>query len=407
MNDFNMPKFKKNIVNDENDVPNNINVSNEKQRRPYKFDIRKILKERKVYNEYKKKSAELDEQLKVVDDLFQDSIKVFSICNEKQSSPESTKHGYIIFDHSKYNSIFKNNSDSYKSLSNSQKIFIKMSKSKNVSTANVYFKYLMEENWSPVLDDIKNVLCNWGADFDTLANKPLLKCEINNDNKIGQHNFELVMKFITHNVLKTNNGLTDNDLLKLANISVTISFDRYCRRMINVIKQLFCACIEKTLRENDEIAITSFADDLYSKYTKTQLLKMINLFLPLDNYGQTMKIIYKYITFKLLKSLLGISDDKNVFPTLNDWFVQDMVTKDYLHRKPKIILHRIIKLLDHVVVTLDLYKNEEKLECMYHFFYAVIRSAGFFEYMDLINVIDKWKMQLFKLHIDRKRLMIL
>jgi hypothetical protein len=89
--------------------------------------------------------------------------------------------------------------------------------------------------------------------------------------------------------------------------------------MINVIKQLFCACIEKTLRENDEIAITSFADDLYSKYTKTQLLKMINLFLPLDNYGQTMKIIYKYITFKLLKSLLGISDDKNVFPTLNDW----------------------------------------------------------------------------------------
>lgn len=91
--------------------------------------------------------------------------------------------------------------------------------------------------------------------------------------------------------------------------------------MINVIKQLFSVCIEKALHGKDDIAIISFSDDLYSKYTETQLLKIMNLFLPLDNYGQTMEAVYKYITFKLFRSLLGITDHKNVFPTLNDWLV--------------------------------------------------------------------------------------
>lgn len=83
------------------------------------------------------------------------------------------------------------------------------------------------------------------------------------------------------------------------------------------------------------------------------------------------------------------------------------MNKDYFDRKPKVILHRVVKLLDHVVVTLDLYKNEEKLNCMYHFLYAVIRPAGLLESMNIINIIDKWKLQLFKLHIDRKRLEML
>lgn len=155
--------------------------------------------------------------------------------------------------------------------------------------------------------------------MDTLANKPLIKCEINNYKKIGQHNFELVMKLISHNILKTNNGFTSNDLSTLANIAVTISFDYHCRRMTDVIKQLFSACIEKKLYGKDETAIVSFSNDFFSKYTEAQLLKIINLFLPLNNHGQLMKTIYKYITFKLFKSLLGVTNNDKAFPCMNDW----------------------------------------------------------------------------------------
>lgn len=148
-----MPKVKKNTVNNENIVPNDNGKSNKKHHIPYKFDIQRILKERKADNELKKKSAELDEQLKVVDDKFQNSVNELFICNEKDNLSVPPKRGYIIFDYSKYNTIFKNNSDdNYKMLSNSQKLFIKMSTNKNVYTANVYFKHLMEANWSPVFD---------------------------------------------------------------------------------------------------------------------------------------------------------------------------------------------------------------------------------------------------------------
>lgn len=82
------------------------------------------------------------------------------------------------------------------------------------------------------------------------------------------------------------------------------------------------------------------------------------------------------------------------------------MNKDYFHKKPHVILHRVINLLDHVVVTFDLYQDEEKLDCMYNFLYAVIRPSGILESMHLINIIDKWKMHLFKLHITRIKLML-
>lgn len=148
-----MPKIKKNIVNDENEVPNKRGAPMKKQFTPYKFDIQRILKERKADDELNKKSAELDEQLKVVDDLYQNSVKQLFVCDENKNSPEPPKkQGYIIFDHSKYNTTFEYNSDSFKKLSNSQKLFIKMSTNKNECTVNVYFKHLVEANWSPALD---------------------------------------------------------------------------------------------------------------------------------------------------------------------------------------------------------------------------------------------------------------
>jgi len=81
--------------------------------------------------------------------------------------------------------------------------------------------------------------------------------------------------------------------------------------MINVIKRLFSVCIETALEDNDTIII-AFAQELYSKYNKDDILNMmVDLFLPLK--GEIMKKMYTYITFKLYKLLLGNTDDTSAF----------------------------------------------------------------------------------------------
>jgi len=88
--------------------------------------------------------------------------------------------------------------------------------------------------------------------------------------------------------------------------------------MINVIKQLFSACIETALQENDDASIITFAQEMYSQYN-TRLLKMVvDLFLPLE--GSIMKKVYTYLTFKLYKSLLEKTNNINAFPTnIKEW----------------------------------------------------------------------------------------
>lgn len=167
--------------------------------------------------------------------------------------------------------------------------------------------------------DIIKVLCNWGADLNTLLHKPQLKSQINEIEKIGLHNFELVINFILQNIYQKNNKFSNSDLLTLAKFAVTISFDYYCGQMMYLLKKLFCVCIETAFPDDDIIAITEFSQKLYSQLEEDDLLKLvIDLFLPLE--GKIMKMIYSYITFRLYKSFLGKTHNINAYPCgLNDW----------------------------------------------------------------------------------------
>lgn len=110
----------------------------------YTFDMKRIIEERKADVEYFKKSAELDEKLKEVEALEEARNKI---------STDIVKHGYVIFDHTKYNLYSKNNSDFDTTLQVQQ--FLKLSIEENEIEANILFTSLMKTNWSPVL----NVCC--------------------------------------------------------------------------------------------------------------------------------------------------------------------------------------------------------------------------------------------------------
>lgn len=150
-------------------------------------------------------------------------------------------------------------------------------------------------------------------------NQPLQKCQVYGDGKIGRHNFELVLRFIWTSILRNNHGFSKDDMLKLAKFTVTLSFDYHCGQMINVIKYLFCTLIETALHENDDTDVIAFAQELFSQHEEGFILKKISdLFLPL--HGNVMKTIYTYLTYKLFKTLLGKTNNTNVFPThIKDW----------------------------------------------------------------------------------------
>lgn len=77
------------------------------------------------------------------------------------------------------------------------------------------------------------------------------------------------------------------------------------------------------------------------------------------------------------------------------------MNKTYFQSNPKKILERVIQLLEHVVVTFDLYKNEDKLSIMYDFLNSIARPNGWSQSLKLVNILDQWKLQLFRLHVDR------
>lgn len=154
--------------------------------------------------------------------------------------------------------------------------------------------------------------------MNSLTNGTLLKCQINDREKIERHSFELVMNFISYKILKNSKTFSKDELLTLALYITKISFDQHCGQMINVIKQLFSVCIETALKENDDASIITFAQEMYSQYN-TRLLKMVvDLFLPLE--GSIVKKVYTYLTFKLYKSLLERTNNINAFPTnIKEW----------------------------------------------------------------------------------------
>lgn len=83
-------------------------------------------------------------------------------------------------------------------------------------------------------------------------------------------------------------------------------------------------------------------------------------------------------------------------------FVQDLVDKNYFKKNPKKILFSVVQLLEHVVIIFNLYQEEEKLQDMYNFLYAVIKPSGLSDSMKLINIIDQWRLRLFRFYVNRQ-----
>jgi len=83
-------------------------------------------------------------------------------------------------------------------------------------------------------------------------------------------------------------------------------------------------------------------------------------------------------------------------------FVQDLVDKDFFNRRPKRILYRLIRLLEHVVIVFDLYRDEKKLSEMYDFLNIMVKPTGLSDSLKLVNILDQWRLRLFRLHVNRK-----
>lgn len=155
--------------------------------------------------------------------------------------------------------------------------------------------------------------------MDTLFEKPLLKCPMNEDKKLRLHNFEFTLNFLSLSIQKNINGFNKKDLITLAKIAYTMYYDYHCRQMASAIKSLFNTCIKTAFCESDEADIILFAQELYllqEEIDNSQII--IILFLPLE--GNIPKIIYSYMSFKLFNSLLGKTDNIKALPSsINDW----------------------------------------------------------------------------------------
>jgi len=77
------------------------------------------------------------------------------------------------------------------------------------------------------------------------------------------------------------------------------------------------------------------------------------------------------------------------------------VDKNYFKKNEKKIVYSVIRLLEHVVIIFDLYKEEEKLNNMYNFLYTAVESTGLSD-QRFINILDQWRLRLFRLQVNRK-----
>lgn len=146
-----MPKIKN--INDENKCPMK-NISSKKQPKlkshPFKFDMKQILKERKAQDKYWERSAEIDKQMKVVDDLFQKEVNRV-IAYENNKFPDLSKSGFVVFDSSKYNNNFKKNVFSNVTKPYLYRFYL-MSIEENELEANCHFNNLSNSNWLPMFN---------------------------------------------------------------------------------------------------------------------------------------------------------------------------------------------------------------------------------------------------------------
>ncbi|XP_022178168.1 uncharacterized protein LOC111039145 [Myzus persicae] len=395
-----MPRKKKDTMNNKKPYTSKNTASKQPKRPVFKFDMNEIVKRRQLEGKLLEQTAKQEEEMKVIDKLYQEQLNQTIDFESNEKLPLVSTH-FDPDDFSNYNIPFKENSDSdFKKLC-VQRLHI-MSIEGNELQANIHFNHLLRANWSPGFDNVQNILCKWRADLDTVPSGPPLEYQIKDYKNIRRHNFELVINFISYCILKNNKKYSVEELLTIAKYTVMIYFHMCGQLMINVLQSLFTACINTALKEDNDHAIIAFAQELYSEHNEDDLLNMIvDLFLPLE--GPIMKKMYTYITYKLFKSLLGKTDNEDTFPSsIKEWFVQDVVDKNYFKKTPKKVLSSVVQLLEHVVFVFDLYKEEKKLEDMYNFLHAAVKPSGLSDSMRLVNVLDQWRLQLFRLYVNRK-----
>lgn len=80
-----------------------------------------------------------------------------------------------------------------------------------------------------------------------------------------------------------------------------------------------------------------------------------------------------------------------------------MVNNDYFEKRPESVFNNVLQLLEHVVFIFDLYKDEE-LENMHTFLNTILIKRGIMSTsFQFIHILDQWKMQLFRIHIEYMR----
>lgn len=123
-------------------------AGNKKYKSGFKFDMKRILKERQAEDEFLKKHADLDKEMKVVDDLFQEEVNN-TIKQDDSFSLVLPKVGFVIFDRSKCNINFE---DKFSTTGLYSQQLLLMSIEKNEFEANIIFNNLINSNWSPVFE---------------------------------------------------------------------------------------------------------------------------------------------------------------------------------------------------------------------------------------------------------------
>lgn len=79
--------------------------------------------------------------------------------------------------------------------------------------------------------------------------------------------------------------------------------------------------------------------------------------------------------------------------------------RNYFKQNQKVLSH-IIELLEHVVIVFDLYQDEEKLNDMYNFLYSIAKPSKLLDSHKLVNILDQWRLKLFRMHITRKTIVV-
>lgn len=145
-----MPKTKKKTVKDKKSCSSKNTAPKQLKRPVFKFDINEILKNRQLEGMLLEQTAKLEEEMKVVDKLYQEQLNETSDPEDNDKLPLVSIH-FNPVDCCNYNIPFKENSNSDLTTLCIQRLQIMLIEG-NELTANIHFNHLMSANWSPVFD---------------------------------------------------------------------------------------------------------------------------------------------------------------------------------------------------------------------------------------------------------------